>query len=119
MSILTTGLRGSAARPPWMEQPTAVGRGFKGLILTVVTIGVAQSLAALGFFIPVWLGARAGVSSVATANAEAIFSFTGDDMGLAELVRGFIGAGAPVCGVEEIIETLEELYSRVSSDEVM
>ena len=30
------------------------------LILTVVTIGVAQSLAALGFFIPVWLGARAG-----------------------------------------------------------
>ena len=30
------------------------------LILTVVTIGVAQSLAALGFFIPVWMGARAG-----------------------------------------------------------
>ncbi len=29
------------------------------LILTVVTIGVAQALAALGFFIPVWLGARA------------------------------------------------------------
>jgi len=30
------------------------------LILTVVTLGIAQSLAALGFFIPVWLGARAG-----------------------------------------------------------
>lgn len=30
------------------------------LILTVVTIGVAQGLAAIGFFIPVWLGARAG-----------------------------------------------------------
>jgi len=30
------------------------------LILTVVTIGVAQSLAALGFFVPVWMGARAG-----------------------------------------------------------
>jgi branched-chain amino acid transport system permease protein len=29
------------------------------LILTVVTIGVAQALAALGFFIPVWLGAKA------------------------------------------------------------
>jgi branched-chain amino acid transport system permease protein len=29
------------------------------LILTVVTIGVAQSLAAVGFFIPVWLGAKA------------------------------------------------------------
>src|SRR4051812_38873129 len=29
------------------------------LIVTVVTIGVAQSFAALGFFIPVWFGAKA------------------------------------------------------------
>jgi branched-chain amino acid transport system permease protein len=29
------------------------------LILTVVTIGVAQSFAALGFFLPVWFGAKA------------------------------------------------------------
>jgi branched-chain amino acid transport system permease protein len=29
------------------------------LILTVVTIGVAQAMAAVGFFIPVWLGAKA------------------------------------------------------------
>jgi branched-chain amino acid transport system permease protein len=37
------------------------------LILTVVTIGVAQSLAIFGFFIPVWLGARAGqISHVPT-----------------------------------------------------
>ena len=30
------------------------------LILTVVTLGVAQGFAAFGFFIPVWLGAKAG-----------------------------------------------------------
>ena len=30
------------------------------LITTVVTLGVAQGMAALGFFIPIWLGARAG-----------------------------------------------------------
>ncbi|HEV7886993.1 MAG TPA: ABC transporter permease [Acidimicrobiales bacterium] len=30
------------------------------LIATVVTIGLAQGLAALGFFIPVWMGAKAG-----------------------------------------------------------
>src|SRR5204862_6697406 len=29
------------------------------LIATVVTIGVAQGLAAVGFFIPVWMGAKA------------------------------------------------------------
>lgn len=37
------------------------------LIVTVVTIGVAQSFAALGFFIPVWFGERAtGVPKVTT-----------------------------------------------------
>jgi hypothetical protein len=40
-------------------------------------------------------------------------------MELAEIVRGLVSAGLLVCGVEEITETLEELYSRVSSDEVM
>jgi branched-chain amino acid transport system permease protein len=37
------------------------------LITMVVTIGVAQGLAAFGFFIPVWIGARAGqISEVPT-----------------------------------------------------
>lgn len=37
------------------------------LIVTVVTIGIAQSYAALGFFIPVWFGDRAtGVPKVTT-----------------------------------------------------
>lgn len=76
-------------------------------------------LAAPGFAAGDWLSARSGVSSVATANAEASFNFAGSDMELAELIRGLISAGALVCGVEEITETLEQLYSRVSSDEVM
>jgi branched-chain amino acid transport system permease protein len=45
-------------------------RRFKNtsrLIVTVVTIGIAQSYAALGFFIPVWFGERAsGVPRVTT-----------------------------------------------------
>jgi branched-chain amino acid transport system permease protein len=45
-------------------------RRFKNtyrLIVTVVTIGIAQSFAALGFFIPVWFGERAsGVPRVTT-----------------------------------------------------
>ena len=37
------------------------------LVVTVVTIGIAQSYAALGFFIPVWFGERAtGVPKVTT-----------------------------------------------------
>lgn len=76
-------------------------------------------LAAPGFAASEWLSARPGVSSVAAANAEVTFNFTGSDMEVAELVRGMVSAGALVCGVEELTETLEELYSRVSSDEVM
>jgi ABC-2 type transport system ATP-binding protein len=76
-------------------------------------------LAAPGFAASEWLSARPGVSSATMANAETTFSFTGSDMETAELVRGMVSAGAPVCGVEELTETLEELYSRVSSDEVM
>ena len=34
------------------------------LITTVVTIGVAQGFAALGFFIPIWIGAQAGKVSL-------------------------------------------------------
>ncbi|HEU5033465.1 MAG TPA: ABC transporter permease [Mycobacteriales bacterium] len=41
--------------------------GASRLIVTVVTIGIAQSFAALGFFIPVWFGERAtGVPKVTT-----------------------------------------------------
>ena len=76
-------------------------------------------LASPGFAASEWLGARPGVSSVTAANAEADFSFAGSDLELAELVRVLVAAGALVCGVEELTETLEELYSRVSSDEVM
>jgi len=76
-------------------------------------------LASPGFAASEWLSARPGISSVAAANAEATFSFIGSDLELAELVRALIAAGALVCGVEELTETLEELYSRVSSDEVM
>jgi len=41
------------------------------------------------------------------------------DAALAELVKDLVAAGAPVCGVQEVVETLERLYSRISSGEVM
>lgn len=76
-------------------------------------------LANAGFALAEWLSARAEVSG-ATKEMDAVhFAFAGGDVELAALVRELIAAGAPVCGVEEINETLERLYSRVSSGEVM
>jgi ABC-2 type transport system ATP-binding protein len=76
-------------------------------------------LAAAGFALAEWLAARPSASEVAADGTGVVFAFAGDDGDLAALVRELVAAGAPVCGVEEITETLERLYSRVSSGEVM
>jgi ABC-2 type transport system ATP-binding protein len=76
-------------------------------------------LASAGFALAEWLAARPRASEPAVDGAGVLFAFTGDDGELATLVRELVAAGAAVCGVEEITETLERLYSRVSSGEVM
>jgi ABC-2 type transport system ATP-binding protein len=67
-----------------------------------------------------FLPAQAGVTAV-TPEGEtgALVQFTGGDAELAHLVRELVNAGAPVCSVEEITETLEQVFSRLSSGEVM
>ncbi|HEY0703085.1 MAG TPA: ABC transporter ATP-binding protein [Candidatus Acidoferrales bacterium] len=76
-------------------------------------------LAAPGFGLEPWLAARPGVSAVAPEPAGAQFALDGGDAVLAELVKDLVAAGAPVCGVQEEVESLERLYSRISGGEVM
>jgi ABC-2 type transport system ATP-binding protein len=76
-------------------------------------------LASPGFALEEWLAARPGVDGVVAQVSAAEFFLAGGDAELAELVRALVTAGAPVCGVEEIVETLEKLFSRLSSGEVM
>jgi len=76
-------------------------------------------LAAAGFALEQWLGARSDVSGIATEGTAVEFAIEGGDQRVAALLRELIGAGAPVCGVELAHESLERLYSRISSGEVM
>jgi hypothetical protein len=76
-------------------------------------------LAASGFALGNWLAAQPGVSEIKEAGVEAEFVFPGTEAELAVLVRGAVNAGAPLYGVEEKVETLEALFSRLSSGEVM
>ncbi|HWZ54560.1 MAG TPA: ABC transporter ATP-binding protein [Verrucomicrobiae bacterium] len=76
-------------------------------------------IAEAGFDLDGWLASFPGVSSVVKAGLAAHFDFAGEDSALAGLVRGLVDAGAPICGAEEITETLEQLYSRLSSGETM
>ncbi len=95
-------------------------------------------LAAPGFALVEWLRARAGVSEVtldsggpaasaqpmaaaATSANEtgAQFNLAGGDAEVAALVRDLALAGAPICGVEEMVKSLEQLYFQLSTSEVM
>ena len=75
-------------------------------------------LAAEGFALENWLSAQSGVVSVAECEIGARVELRGADEQLAELVRLLVAAGAPLCGLEEVTETLEQLYSRISTGDV-
>ncbi|MGB6429752.1 MAG: ABC transporter ATP-binding protein [Candidatus Acidiferrales bacterium] len=75
-------------------------------------------LAAADESIGALLGARPDVTELASGTTGVEFSFSGDDARLAELVRELVSGGAPICGVQEISENLEQLYMRISSGEV-
>jgi ABC-2 type transport system ATP-binding protein len=102
----------------------------KGKLLRVGKIGdvmrgagkttrVRMRLAAPGFALGAWLATKPGVSEVKEEGLGAEFVFPGTEADLAILVRDAVNAGAPLCGVEEKVETLEALFSRLSSGEVM
>jgi ABC-2 type transport system ATP-binding protein len=76
-------------------------------------------LAAPGFALAGWLAQQPGVSDVKAAEAGAKFTLAGNDAATAELVGRLVAAGAPVCGVQDAAESLEQLYSRLSSGETM
>ena len=84
-----------------------------------MTRRVRMRLAAPGFALGTWLASQPGVSEIKDNGLEAEFVFPGTDSELAALVRQAVNAGAPICGVEEKVETLEALFSRLSSGEVM
>jgi ABC-2 type transport system ATP-binding protein len=79
-------------------------------------------LAAPGFALGAWLAGQPGVSNVKVtegAAPAAEFILAGDDARTAEIVSRLVAAGAPVCGVQDASENLEQLYSRLSSGETM
>ena len=65
------------------------------------------------------LHARQGIGGVAISSdaLSAEFIFGGADSDLAALVAALVSAGAPICGVQELTEGLEQLYIRLSSRE--
>lgn len=84
-----------------------------------MTRRVRMRLAAPGFALAAWLRGQPGVSEVREDGAACEFVFPGGDHDVAALLALAVGAGAPVCGVEEKVESLEALFSRLSSGEVM
>jgi ABC-2 type transport system ATP-binding protein len=76
------------------------------------------------FALASWLAARVGSGEVHASEIQeragaTEFIFPGTDAELAALVREAVLAGAPLCNVEEKNDSLEELFARLSTGEVM
>ncbi|MGA8223347.1 MAG: ABC transporter ATP-binding protein [Candidatus Acidiferrales bacterium] len=80
---------------------------------------VRVKLATPGFNWNEWLGQHPQVSGLAIEPSGALFTFSGTDAELAELMKALIGAGAPIFGVEKLTDSLEQVYSRLTKGEVM
>ncbi|MBI3662730.1 MAG: ABC transporter ATP-binding protein [Acidobacteria bacterium] len=82
---------------------------------------VRIKLAIASFPLADWLGARPEVSAVVPEGnfTSVVFAFLGGDAELADLVAKLVAAGAPMCGVEEVSESLEKIFSRLSTGEIM
>jgi ABC-2 type transport system ATP-binding protein len=80
---------------------------------------VRVRMAGTDFALGAWLAAQPNVSEIQESPGSAEFIFPGGDGELAALLRAAVLAGAPICGAEEKIDSLEELFARLSTGEVM
>ena len=65
------------------------------------------------------LKAIPGVSNVLVERSEGVFRFAGPEDGLAAVLRDLVSAGVPVLSFGEVKQTVEDLYLKLSRNEVM
>lgn len=102
--------RGRLLRVGPLEQIVREAAGVRRIRLKV---------AAPHFQLAEWLSARPGISAVTHEPSGAQFSFAGGETELAALVKALVLADAHVFAVEEVAESLERVFSRLSRGEVM
>jgi ABC-2 type transport system ATP-binding protein len=66
-----------------------------------------------------WLGKSVSVSEVKLSTNEGEFHFSGSDDDLARLLAELIGSGVRILFFREVRQTVEEMYMKLSSHEVM
>jgi ABC-2 type transport system ATP-binding protein len=72
-----------------------------------------------GALVEARLAANPKISGILISGSEAVCKFTGPEEGLAEILRDLVSAGAPVISFGEVKQTVEDLYLKLSHNEVM
>jgi ABC-2 type transport system ATP-binding protein len=80
---------------------------------------VRMRLAGAEFDLSGWLRSQPNVSDIQEGGEGVEFVFPGTDGDLAALLRAVVLAGAPLYSVEEKTDSLEKLFARLSTGEVM
>jgi len=102
-----------------IEQGRVVRVGRIGQIVREAGAGrrVRVKVASPMFPLATWLRAQPWVSNVAPDGIGVRFEFAGGETELAGIVKALVLEGAAVYAVEEIVETLERVVSRLSAGE--
>jgi len=101
--------RGRMIRSGRIEE--IVARESKFRVIRVAWVGDAD--------VPAMLAAIADVSNVAPDGKEAVFQFTGDDDALVKIPVELAARGAKILSFGEVKQTVEEIYLKLSKNEVM
>jgi ABC-2 type transport system ATP-binding protein len=110
---------------------TSIGLMEKGRMVrsgTIESITTAESqyrvlrlswIGDAGNLVQSTLAANPKVSGIALRGSEAICKFAGPELELAAVLRDLISAGAPVVSFGEVKQTVEDLYLKLSHNQVM
>jgi len=102
--------RGRMVRSGTLQEITAAESQYR--VVRFAWLGEAAAAEA-------WLKAQAKVSNVLVQRSEGVFRFAGPEEELAAVLAGLIAAGVKVVGFAEVKQTVEDLYLKLSRNEVM
>ena len=108
---------------------TSIGIMEKGVLVRSGRVGeIASAERAHKVVRVAWIGPaniesvlrnQPGVSDIAVDTTEAVFRYTGAEEGLPDVLSALVSSGARVSAFGEIKQTIEDIYLKISRNEVM
>ncbi len=110
--------KGRMVRSGKIEEITAAESQYRVVRLTWLK-GAAPGPGSAAAELESKLKANAKISGIMLRGGEGVFKFAGSEEELAAVLRDLVSGGAPILSFGEVKQTVEDLYVKLSHDEVM